>query len=150
MLLGADPHAAGKARPRGDRGFEEKNHRGDGDHGPAIGKNRLSRRRRILLRRNSGRHHRLPLSPARPGAPGAPPFRTLVCRHILAPAVQGSGRGGTADLVRKFDLSRHPEVAAKRPSKDAARSLWPLALRGSLRSPLRVTEYDHSSALAFV
>jgi tripartite-type tricarboxylate transporter receptor subunit TctC len=41
---------------------------------------------------------------------------------------------------------RHPEVAAKRPSKDAAPRVRAAALRGSLRSHLRVTV--HSVALA--
>src|SRR4029077_16404698 len=36
--------------------------------------------------------------------------------------------------------NRHPEVAAKRPSKDAGRGAGAVALRGSLRSHLRVTE----------
>jgi hypothetical protein len=38
----------------------------------------------------------------------------------------------------KNNLRRHPEVAAKRPSKDAANSVRASILRGSLRSHLDV------------
>jgi ribosomal protein L11 methyltransferase len=40
---------------------------------------------------------------------------------------------------RRADVYSHPEVAAKRPSKDGGRGAGAVALRGSLRSHLRVT-----------
>ncbi len=44
-----------------------------------------------------------------------------------------------------FGLSRHPEVRAKRASKDVGRGAWAVALRGPLRGHLRVTERGQKS-----
>src|SRR5580692_5708107 len=46
-----------------------------------------------------------------------------------------------------LSVHRHPEEAAKRPAKDAGPSAEAVALRGSLRSRLRVTETTHAQAL---
>jgi hypothetical protein len=45
-------------------------------------------------------------------------------------------------FIAAAHVIRHPEVAAKRPSKDAAEDSRAVALRGSLRSHLRVTEMN--------
>ena len=52
MLHGADPHAAGKAQLRGDRGIEKEDDGGDRHSRRRAGQNRLRRRRRLLLRRH--------------------------------------------------------------------------------------------------
>jgi hypothetical protein len=54
---------------------------------------------------------------------------------------------GCGCIARTSELVRHPEVAAKRPSKDVGPSAEVVALRGSLRSHLRVTETTRAQAL---
>jgi hypothetical protein len=54
---------------------------------------------------------------------------------------------GCGCIARMSKLVRHPEVAAERPSKDAGPGAEAVALRGSLRSHLRVTEKMRVQAL---
>ena len=98
-VLGLDPHAGRQARHGGDQGFPGQDRRGDADHGRAIGENEIPRRRRILLRRHSGRRHVLPLPPtgARTSRDTEP--RPLVRRDFIAQGVPGSRRQYSAVVM---------------------------------------------------
>ncbi len=128
VFLGLDPHAGGEAQSRRDRGREKENHGCDEHDGRAARQDRLSCRRCVFLWRHSRRHHGLSLSAARARPAAAAQFRALVCRALHAQGVQGSDRARCRCRKQRV---RHPEAAAKRPSKDAGRGAEAVALRGS-------------------
>jgi len=55
-------------------------------------------------------------------------------------------QGQRLHRCERSKVIRHPEVAAKRPSKDAAEVFGAVVLRGSLRSHLRITGNELVSA----
>ncbi len=91
--------AAGKARSRGDRGIARRRPpRRSTMMDEQLGKTAYLAGDALLLRRYSGRHHGLSLSPAGARPAAVPQFRALVCGDLRAPGVQGSHRGGAADV----------------------------------------------------
>jgi hypothetical protein len=99
VFLGADPHVAGKTRSRGDRVRNKEYHDRHDHDGRAAWENRVSCRRRVFVRRHSGRHHGLPLPATGAGTSAVEKFRALVRRDLVAAGVQGSGRVGAADVT---------------------------------------------------
>ena len=77
-ILGPDPHARGRARPRGDRGGGQAPRRDLADPRPAPGHPPLRRRRHAHDRRHPGRRQLLSLLRAADRAAGAAQRRALV------------------------------------------------------------------------
>ena len=72
------------------------------NHGRAARPHALPRRRRVLLRRHTTRHHDLSLRAADPGAAGNGKPRPLVRCDLRAPRVQGAGGSCAADLTASY------------------------------------------------
>ncbi len=80
-ILGPDPHAAGAARPGGNRHLAGQDHRGDEDVRRRARERALRRRRGILDGRHSGRDNGVPLPPTSSRPTRAPQFREMVQGH---------------------------------------------------------------------